>query len=108
MTKKGTNQIKGSARYYYTSANWESSNISEEAIAQGLQTDEIRFVRDYGIELGAPVIKDHLWLWGAASRQDYGLSYTGVDFDGQPARSPTSSSCPSTPSSTRRSARRTP
>lgn len=87
VTKKGTNQIKGSARYYYTSSNWESSNVSAEAIAQGLQTDEIRFVRDYGIELGVPVIKDRLWLWGAASRQDYGLSYTGVDYNGRPPQS---------------------
>jgi Carboxypeptidase regulatory-like domain len=82
VTKKGTNQIRGSARYYYTSANWQGNNQSAEAKAQGLQTDEIRFVRDYGMEMGGPVLKDRIWLWGAGSRQDFGLTYTGSDYLG--------------------------
>jgi hypothetical protein len=82
VTKKGTNEIRGSARYYYTSSNWESSNQSAEAKAQNLQTDQIRFARDYGIELGGPLVKDRVWLWGAGSRQDFGLTYTGSDYYG--------------------------
>jgi len=45
VTKRGTNQLLGSARGFYTGgAGWE-----------------------YGIEAGGPVWKDHLWFWGAAS-----------------------------------------
>ena len=82
VTKRGTNSIKGSARYYYTSDKLQSDNTSSEALAQGLQTDSLRFVREYGIELGGPIIKDKLWIWGAAARQDFGTNTTGSDFYG--------------------------
>ena len=46
VTKRGTNQILGSARVLYTeAAGW-----------------------DYGVEAGGPLWKDRLWLWGAFAR----------------------------------------
>ena len=86
VTKRGTNSIKGSARYYYTSDKLQSDNTSSEAEAQGLQTDSLRFLREYGIELGGPIIKDKLWLWAAAARQDFGTNTTGSDFYGNGLR----------------------
>src|SRR5262249_27530474 len=82
VTKRGTNQIRGSARYYYTSDKLQSDNTSAEAEAEGLQTDSLRFLREYGIELGGPILKDRLWIWGAAARQDFGTNTTGSDFYG--------------------------
>jgi hypothetical protein len=86
VTKRGTNEIKGSARFYYTSDRFQSDNTSAEAKTQGLQTDSLRFVRDYGAELGAPILKDRLWIWGAFARQAFGTNTTGTDFLGNRLR----------------------
>ena len=76
VTKRGTNEWKGSARYLYASANWQSSNTPQEAIDQGLQTGSTRYIREYGADLGGPILKDRLWFWAAGSRQDISLSPT--------------------------------
>jgi hypothetical protein len=70
VTKRGTNDLKGSARYIYASANWQSNNQPQEAIDEGLYTNNTRFIREYGADLGGPILKDRLWLWAAGSRQD--------------------------------------
>jgi Carboxypeptidase regulatory-like domain/TonB-dependent Receptor Plug Domain len=48
VTKRGTNELKGSARGIYSGAGW-----------------------DYGLEAGGPLWKDHLWLWGAGARNAF-------------------------------------
>jgi hypothetical protein len=76
VTKRGTNELKGSARYLYASANWQSNNTPQEAIDQGIQTNSTRYIREYGADLGGPIIKDRLWLWAAGSRQDISTNVT--------------------------------
>ena len=70
VTKRGTNELKGSARYYYASSNWEANNQSQEAKDIGFTTNSIRYIREYGGELGGPILKDKLWLLASGSRQD--------------------------------------
>jgi hypothetical protein len=53
VTKRGTNEFHGSAR--------------------GLYTDGARW--DYGAEVGGPLWKDRVWLWGAGASNSY-LSQT--------------------------------
>jgi hypothetical protein len=49
VTKRGTNQLRGSARAFYTGGNgW-----------------------DYGVEAGGPVWRDRVWLWGSFARNDF-------------------------------------
>jgi hypothetical protein len=79
VTKRGTNQLKGSARFLYASANWQSDNTSQEAIDQGWEYNDTRFIREYGLELGGPILRDKLWIWGAGSRQDISLSSFNYD-----------------------------
>lgn len=74
VTKRGTNTLKGSARYLYASANWQSDNTPESSSALGLQTNETRYIREYGAEMGGPIVADRLWLWAAGARQDISLS----------------------------------
>jgi hypothetical protein len=76
VTKRGTNTLKGSARFLYASANWQSDNTPEPSAANGLQTNSTRFIREYGGELGGPLIEGRLWLWAAGARQDISLSPT--------------------------------
>ncbi|MEP6992927.1 MAG: TonB-dependent receptor [Acidobacteriota bacterium] len=77
VTKRGTNELKGSARFLYASANWQSKNTPQEAVDLGLQTDSTRFIREYGAEFGGPLIKDKVWLWASGSRQDISLNLAG-------------------------------
>jgi hypothetical protein len=74
VTKRGTNELKGSGRFLYASHSWQSDNTPQEAIDQGIRTNSTRFIREYGAELGGPLIKDKLWIWGAGSRQDINLN----------------------------------
>ncbi len=84
VTKRGTNQLKGTARYFYASKNWQASNLPQEAIDQGFQTNSTRYIREYGADVGGPILKDRLWVWGAGSRQDISLTETGEDAEGNP------------------------
>ena len=60
VTKRGTNQLLGSARGLYTEgAGW-----------------------DYGIEAGGPLWKDRLWFWGAFARDSL-LGQTIFNADGE-------------------------
>ncbi len=81
VTKRGTNTLRGSARFLYASANWQSDNTPESSSASGLQTNSTRFIREYGGELGGPLIEDRLWLWAAGARQDISLSPTTFSPD---------------------------
>jgi hypothetical protein len=64
VTKHGTNQLAGSARALYTDdSQW-----------------------DYGAQVGGPLWKDHIWLWGAGSSTSF-LGQTFFLFDGEPVRS---------------------
>ncbi len=69
ITKRGTNEIHGSARYLYASKNWQSTNTPQEAIDEGIPTNNTRMIREYGADLGGPILKDNLWLWFAGSYQ---------------------------------------
>ncbi len=74
VTKRGTNDVHGSARVLITDRKMQSSNISEElaaqlkAAGQTVQGNQIQEIQDYGVEVGGPVWKDHIWLWGAYGR----------------------------------------
>ena len=57
VTKRGTNQLKGSARYLYASASGQSTNTPQESLDQGLQTNSTRYIREYGGDLGGPIVR---------------------------------------------------
>src|SRR5438477_9739223 len=64
VTKRGTNDFRGSGRYFYTPGSMQSeASVPSEASTYLGQTDEIKFVRDFGGEIGGAIWKDHLWAW---------------------------------------------
>jgi len=74
VTKRGTNDIHGSARVLLAQNQWQSTNLPDEAAAQGFQGgNRIDEVQDYGVEVGGPIIRDRLWLWGAYGRNQIDL-----------------------------------
>ena len=81
VTKRGTNELRGSARALYTGGSgW-----------------------DYGAEAGGPIWRDRVWLWGSFAKDDYlsstrnvppagtvesqeSLRYWNAKLNAQPAR----------------------
>src|SRR4029079_13495972 len=84
--KRGTNEWRGSGRYLTDKDNWQgdSSFDNSELRKAGpwnLDTPQPSFkagnrivnVEDYGAELGGPILKDRLWVWGSYGKQDIDL-----------------------------------
>jgi hypothetical protein len=86
VTKRGTNEWRGSGRYIVADQDWQSSFDPDEgdfgkpgawnngrtqtAFKQGNQIVE---VLDYGFEVGGPILKDKLWVWGSYGENDIKL-----------------------------------
>jgi hypothetical protein len=78
VTKRGTNEWRGSGRFFNADKKWQDSLDSDSVDlaptqASFNQGNRIVTVKDYGAELGGPVIKDRLWVWGSYGRQKVDL-----------------------------------
>ncbi|HEX3526416.1 MAG TPA: TonB-dependent receptor, partial [Thermoanaerobaculia bacterium] len=78
VTRRGTNQWRGSAHAYYADHNFVSglsldrkqlapaspaNNFNAQPAFQ--EGNRINRVQDAGLEIGGPLVRDHLWLWGS-------------------------------------------
>ena len=79
VTKRGTNAIHGSARYFYAPERWEADNTPPEVSADSdvLQTSRTNVLRDYGVEAGGPILSDRLFVWGAWGKNQIDLQKLG-------------------------------
>jgi len=68
VTKRGTNEWRGDARYLKTDGNLQSKP-DDNGYPEGIVGNEIDSVEEYGANIGGPILRDHLWLWSA-----YGVS----------------------------------
>ena len=76
VTKRGTNDVEGSARYFNTSGEWQSDPTIPTEATYLTAVNEIDDITEMGIEAGFPIIRDRLWLWGAYSDQQIDLLTT--------------------------------
>lgn len=82
VTKRGSNEFRGSARFYNTQANGYfggllrqgEPNIDEELYTDNLQTSlagaKARKIEDVGFEAGGAAIQDRLFFWGSWGQKD--------------------------------------
>ncbi len=74
VTKRGTNDFAGSARYYLADGEWQAeATVPDEALGYLQRTNEIDQNREMGFEVGGPIIRDRLWLWGSYADQQIDL-----------------------------------
>jgi hypothetical protein len=103
VTKRGTNEWRGTGRYYLTDeSNQSDLDFDNSELGQGgawnttsrtlnpvtgavrdpggakpqaafKQGNRIVDVKDYGAELGGPIVRDRLWVWGSYGRQKVDL-----------------------------------
>ena len=87
VTKRGTNDVHGSARLYYESRKLSSTNVPDELIVQQQSIgnagsgNSVDALQDAGVEVGGPILKDHLWLWGNYARTQVDLITAGGTSD---------------------------
>ncbi len=84
VTKRGGDVPKGSARFITTSTGLQGDNTKDLHTPDhgGAETldgygwnplfrrVQLAKLRDYGIEIGGPIIKEKAWYWGAVGLQD--------------------------------------
>ncbi len=109
VTKRGTNEFRGSARFYNTQATGYfggmlkaaepniDSQLNQENGQLELPGARVRKIEDFGFEAGGAAIQDRLWLWGSWGQQDIGqnnatgtaddtlLENTVIKLNGQPS-----------------------
>lgn len=78
ITKSGSNQVRGSSRFFLTDHGLQSNNISDELYQAGAGSgNPIRNIKDYGFELGGPIIRNKAWFWGGYGRQRIEVGIVG-------------------------------
>jgi Ca-activated chloride channel family protein len=64
VTKRGTNEWRGSGRFVLADGDWRAS---------GERADRVERLADYGAEIGGPIVRDRFWLWASHAFQDVDL-----------------------------------
>jgi len=78
VLKSGSNAFRGSSRVYFENQSMQSTNlpadlqstIGAKTGGKGNRTDQYS---DMGVEAGGPLLKNHLWAWGAIGKTDVRL-----------------------------------
>lgn len=83
VTRSGGNTLRGSSRFYVVDNNLQGDNITPELRAQGAGSgNPIKNIKDYGFELGGPVLRNKLWYWGSAGLNDIAVGVVGFTNPG--------------------------
>lgn len=70
VTKRGTNDFHGLGRVYFTKSGLQAENIPKELEDRGFRGNRIRQIAEYGGDIGGPLVKERVWFWGAAAKND--------------------------------------
>ena len=74
VTKSGSNVFKGTGNATFENDDMQNSNVTQELFDIGangfLSGAPIHRIAVMSIEAGGPIVKNRLWYWGAADRQD--------------------------------------
>jgi hypothetical protein len=71
VTRRGGNRTSLAGRFYLTDKYFQADNLTAGLKAQGVaNTNKIEYVKDFGFNVGGPILKDKVWWWGAYGVQD--------------------------------------
>ncbi len=78
ITKQGSDTFHGQTSFYYTEDGFQSENVPADMEALGYEGNTIRSIKDYGFDVGGPILPGRLWFWGAYRVQDIDMLTAGV------------------------------
>ncbi len=89
VTRRGTNEFRGSSRYMVTDDDFlffkqSNSSFSDSDLADGQGSfvpNAIRRIEDFGFNAGGPVLRDKLWFWGSWGQNDIKQTVGGGNPD---------------------------
>ena len=74
VTKSGSNVFKGSVNGTFENDAMQGNNVTKELFDAGangfLSGNPLKRISNYSVEYGGPIMKNKLWFWGAADKQD--------------------------------------
>ncbi len=71
VTRRGGNKVTFGGRFYLTDQAFQANNLTPALQAQGVTAiNKIIQIKDYGFNLGGPIVKDKVWLWMSYGVQD--------------------------------------
>src|SRR4029077_15656096 len=74
VTKRGTNDFKGDSHWFQEDSSWQAKpKIPAEAVSYLSAVNQITGSQDRGVDLGGPIWKDKVWVWGAFARNNVNL-----------------------------------
>jgi hypothetical protein len=78
ITRSGGNAMRGSGRFFVSDNDYQSNNVTPQLRAQGAGSgNPLKNIKDYGIEVGGPLLRNKAWFWGAYGRQDIEVGVIG-------------------------------
>jgi len=84
VTKSGSNVFKGSGVLTYENDATQAQNVTQDLFNAGqngfLSGNPIKHIGNYSAEIGGPILKNKLWFWAAADKQDINTGVTNF-FD---------------------------
>jgi len=90
VTKSGSNVFKGSIVGTFENNKMQNRNVDEDLFSRGtggfLSGNPIKQIYTASVEYGGPVLKNKLWWWAAADKQDINvgvLNYFDRDLSAQ-------------------------
>lgn len=78
VTRSGGNRFRGSSRFYVVDDRLQDDNISSDLQAQGAGSgNPIQNIKDYGLEIGGPIVRNKAWFWTSYGAQDIRVGVVG-------------------------------
>jgi len=75
VTKRGSNQAHGSARFYDTPGQFQARPTT---VSSGAPSNSIDRIDDDGLEAGGPIWPDKAWLWGSYGKDQIDKRIAGI------------------------------
>jgi hypothetical protein len=95
VTKRGGNRWRASGRFYFTDGALQADPLYDHDADDwkpGVDPDDyypgyignaINNIKDYGLEIGGPVVRDRLYVWGSYGMQDIRLLIAATEDNTQ-------------------------
>jgi hypothetical protein len=71
VTRRGGNKVTLGGRFYLTDSKFQAVYSAAKLASYGLTAyNKVNSIKDYGFNVGGPIVKDKAWLWGSYGVQD--------------------------------------